>query len=507
MTAPTSPQAPSASAHPAAAMPEPELVLDWRAYDAYGEGDAYAAIPSHGAGFGKAAAVCIGSRTCQRTDAKGVMCPSFRATQDDTHSTRHRAATLRAAMNGELGPNPFSHPDLDAAMDLCVACKGCKRECPNGVDMALLRTEVLAQRWRSQPMPRRERLIASLPTWLPRLRRARALLALRRPGNWLARWMERQFGIAAARSLPEPAPQAFLDGWRPAPKPAASGAAAAASGSTTSNATGISSTGTTHKPREVLLLVDTFSNQLDPATPQAAVQLLQALGCTVQVLMPPVGEAPLCCGRSALSVGDVAQARRHAQRLLAALQPWLARGVPVLGLEPSCLLMLRDEYQSLHLGEPAAQAGKQAWLLEEYLAREFKPAELPAFVATPRQVLVHGHCHQKAFGAMKAMRKVLGWVPQLQVEFIESSCCGMAGAFGYEAEHHAVSMQMAEAALLPAVRAASPDAWLVANGTSCRHQIQDGAQRPARHFVHVLAAALPPAHHSASAATPASASA
>lgn len=459
----TTPAAPPTSAP----MPEPELVLDWRPYDAYGQGDAYAAVPTHGAGFGKAAAVCIGSRTCQRSDAKGVMCPSFRVTQDTTHSTRHRAATLRAAMNGELGPQPFTHPDVDAAMDLCLACKGCKRECPNGVDMALLRTEVLAQRWCVQPMPARERLIARLPHWLPRLRRLRGLLAWRQPGNWLARWMERRLGLAAARSLPTPAPRAFLDDW--APPPACDPA----------------------PRREVVLLADTFSNHLDPDTAHAAVRLLRALGCTVHVLTPPPGERALCCGRSALSVGDVDAARAEAQRLLTALAPWQARGVPVLGLEPSCLLMLRDEYQALHLGEPAARAAKQAWLLEEYLAREFKPADLPAFQALNREVLVHGHCHQKAFGAMKALRKVLGWVPQLRVSFIESSCCGMAGAFGYEAEHHALSMQMAEAALLPAVRAAAPDAWLVANGTSCRHQIADGAQREARHFVHVLCAALP----------------
>ncbi len=455
-----------------APLTEPALVLDWSGYDAYGAGDAYAALPSHGAGFGKAAAVCIGSRTCQRATGQGVMCPSFRATGDTTHSTQHRAATLRAAMNGELGPQPFSHPDVDAAMDLCLACKGCKRECPNGVDMALLRTEVLAQRWKTQAMPRRDQLVASLPRWLPRLRAVRPLLALRRPGGWLAQLMERHFGVAAARSLPVPAARAFFDDWASA----AITPAAAPSGRTA--------------PREVVLLVDTFSNHLDPATAHAAVAVLRALGCTVQVVTPPAGERALCCGRSALSVGDVVSARTEAQRLLTALAPWLERGLPVLGLEPSCLLMLRDEYQTMHLGALAARAGQQAWLLEEYVAREFKPADLPALQAVPRQALVHGHCHQKAFGAMKAMRKVLGWVPQLQVEFIESSCCGMAGAFGYEAEHHALSMQMAEADLLPAVRAASADTWLIANGTSCRHQIHDGAARQAQHFVHILHAAL-----------------
>lgn len=452
-------------------MQEPSLQLDWTAYDAYGAGDAYAHLPAHGAGFGKAAAVCIGRRTCQRADAKGVMCPSFRATQDSTHSTQHRAAMLRAALDGEQGERPFEDPRLHEALDLCVACKGCKRECPNGVDMALLRTEALAQRWARTPRPLRERLIAGLPRWLPRLRRWRALLnpllTLRERWPWLARQVQARLGLAAGRSLPRPAAQAFLDGAPTGPVGAG--------------------------PREVVLLVDTFHNQLDPTTAQAALEVLQAIGCRVHVLHPPAGEEPLCCGRSALAVGDVATARAAATRLQRALAPYVERGLPIIGLEPSCLLTLRDEHLALGLGEAAARTARQAWLLEEYLAREFKPGELPweALPEPSPPVLVHGHCHQKAFGAMKALRKVLGGVPGLQVQFIDSSCCGMAGAFGYEAEHHAISMTMAEAELLPAARAATADTWLLANGTSCRHQILDGAGRQARHLAQLLRAALP----------------
>lgn len=460
-------------------MKEPALALDWSAYDSYGQGDAYAALPAHGGGFGKAAAACIGSRTCQRVDGKAVMCPSFRVTGDDTHSTRHRAATLKAAMNGELGEQPFTHPALAEALDLCVSCKGCKRDCPNGVDMAALRTEALAQRWQQQPMPLRERLFATLPRWLPWLRWVRPLLALRQRVPLLARWGERWLGIAAARSLPQPAARSFLDrttSAAPTP-PAASPAAAADAASAPA-------------PREVVLLVDTFSNHLDPDTAQAAVEVLQAAGCQVHLLRPPAGDRALCCGRSALSLGDVPRARAEALRLLAALAPFVERGLPVVGLEPSCLLMLRDEYLALGLGELATRAAGQAWLLEEFLAREIKPEQL-ALRALDRPVWVHGHCHQKAFGAMKAMRKVLGWLPGVPVEFIESSCCGMAGSFGFEAEHHAISLRMAEAALLPAVRSAPANAWLVANGSSCRHQIHDGAQRRAQHLVHVLRAALP----------------
>jgi len=457
-------------------MKEPTLALDWSAYDAYGAGDAYAQLPATGGGFGKAAAVCIGSRTCQRADAKSVMCPSYRATQDTTHSTQHRAATLKAALDGQLGERPFEHPQLAEAMDLCVACKGCKRDCPNGVDMALLRTEALAQRWQATGMPWRERLFATLPRWLPWLRWLKPLVALRERLPLVARLGERWLGVAAARTLPVPAPRAFLD--RPAVRQ-----------NDTPTDTRVDEAAPAR--REVVLLVDTFSNHLDPATAEAAVAVLQAAGCQVHLLRPPQGERALCCGRSALSVGDVPRARDEALRLLAALAPFVARGLPVVGLEPSCLLMLRDEFLAMGLGEAALAASRNAWLLEEFLAREVDGGRLRMPLRRlEAQVLVHGHCHQKAFGAMKAMRKVLGWVPGLTVDVIDASCCGMAGSFGYEAEHHAMSLRMAEAALLPAVRQAAPETLLVANGTSCRHQIRDGAQREAQHFVHVLRAAL-----------------
>ncbi len=437
---------------------DPPLVLDWSAYDQYGLGDAYAQLPASGGGWGKAAAVCIGSRQCQRS-AAGVMCPSFRVTGDDTHSTRHRAASLKAALNGELD---LVGPELAQAMELCVACKGCKRECPNGVDLALLRAEYLAQRWRCERPPLRERLFARLPVLLPWLRPLRLLHRL--PG--VARLAQRWLGVAARRPLPRIAGRSFLD--------TAHHDAGKVDG------------------REVLLLVDTFSNHLDPDIAAAAVTVLTAAGYRVHLARPPAGEAPLCCGRTAFSGGFVDAARREAQRTLAALTPYVARGVPVLGLEPSCLLMLRDEYLTLGLGEAALTLSKSAWLLEEFLAREADAKRLALPLGPqPGPVLVHGHCHQKAFGAMKAMRKVMALVPEAEVSFIESSCCGMAGSFGYEAEHYDTSLAMAELALLPALRAA-PEAQLVANGTSCRQQIRDGAGREGRHLAQWLRDALAP---------------
>jgi hypothetical protein len=242
---------------------------------------------------------------------------------------------------------------------------------------------------------------------------------------------------------------------------------------------------------EVVLLVDTFSNHLDPQIAHAALEVLQAAGYTVHVAQPAAGERPLCCGRTFLSNGFIDEARTEATRLLNALAPFAKRGLPVIGLEPSCLLMLRDEYHAMGLGERVATIAKSALLLEEFLAREHSAKRLELRLKPmAEKILVHGHCHQKAFGAMEAMRKVLGLVPELQVEFIESSCCGMAGSFGMEAEHYEVSMQMGELALFPQVRAAEADTLLIANGTSCRHQIRDGAGREAQHLAQVLRLAL-----------------
>jgi len=440
--------------------------LDWSAYDSYGDGDAYAALPATGGAFGKAAAVCIGNRQCQRSE-KGVMCPSFRATGDEAHSTRHRAATLKAALNGEYGDKPFVGPELEAAMDLCVGCKGCKRECPNGVDMALLRVETMAQRWLAQGgVPLRERILANLPQLAPWMAALNGLMRLREKLPFVAQLAEKLFGIAAQRSLPKSAAWSFL-------------------GTAPHEAVGDT------EGREVVLLVDTFSNHFDPETAQAALDVLVAGGYRVHIARPPAGQR-LCCGRTYLSQGLVAEARAEALRMVETLWPYVEQGMPVIGLEPSCLLMLRDEYYALGLGDNTAAVAKAALLLEEFLAREHdaKRLKLDFQAMGGAQAVIHGHCHQKAFGALKPMRKVLGLIPELKVEFIESSCCGMAGSFGLEAEHYAMSMKMGELSLLPAVRAAAPEAWVVANGSSCRHQIRDGADRDSVHFARLLKSAL-----------------
>jgi Fe-S oxidoreductase len=219
------------------------------------------------------------------------------------------------------------------------------------------------------------------------------------------------------------------------------------------------------------------------------VRVLEAANYRVHVAQPETGERPLCCGRTFLSVGLVEQARREARRVVDALKPWLDHGVPVVGLEPSCLYTLRDEYTVLL---PEAQAlAASAVLFEEFIAAEHAAGRFEAqFNALPGEALLHGHCHQKAFGAMPAVEHVLELVPELKVSTLESSCCGMAGSFGHEAEHYEASMKMGELALLPAVRAAGAGTRLVADGTSCRQQIADGAGRRALHVARVLAEAL-----------------
>jgi Fe-S oxidoreductase len=293
---------------------------------------------------------------------------------------------------------------------------------------------------------------------------------LRNRHAWLARLGERRLGIAAGRRLPEPAPAPYA-------------APATASG-------------TADAGRDLILFVDTYARHFAPEIAAAAHAVLTAAGYRVQVLAPAPDDAEpgreLCCGRTYLSLGQVDAARREAARMLAALRPALAVGTPVVGLEPSCILSLRDEHLKLGLGEEARALAKQVWLFEEFVAREvdrkrfmleFKPVQ-------PRRVLVHGHCHQKAVGAMKSLRKVLRLVPGLDFEFIEASCCGMVGSFGLDAEHQDISLRMAEADLLPAIRAAGTDTELVANGFSCRHQIEEGSGRRARHVALLLQEAL-----------------
>jgi Fe-S oxidoreductase len=251
-----------------------------------------------------------------------------------------------------------------------------------------------------------------------------------------------------------------------------------------------------NEQKEVVLFADTFNRYFERENLDAARAVLTAGGYRVHLAKPAdYSSRPLCCGRTFLSVGKVDEARKEAERVLAALAPFVARGVPVVGLEPSCLLSFRDEVPAMVKGEGARQVSQQisglAFTFEEFLAREAKEGRLNLpLKKTASRALVHGHCHQKAFDVFTPVEQVLKLIPDLKVEPIESSCCGMAGSFGYAADTIDVSLQMGELSLLPAVRKADADTLIVADGTSCRHQIHDGAGREVLHVARVLAMAL-----------------
>ena len=428
----------------------PGSALDWSEWELAPE--------DRGAGFAKALEMCNNNGHCRKFDA-GTMCPSFRVTGDERHVTRGRANTLRLALSGQLGADTFTSTAVKDALDLCVSCKACKRECPTGVDMARMKIEFLAQYRKRHAPTLRERLFAYLPHYAPLAARLAPLANLlgAMPGR------ARIAGITHRRPLPKWRQDRFVDRVR-----------------------------TLSGRREVVLLADTFSRYFEPENARAAIRVLQAGGYRVHVAAPArEGERPLCCGRTFLAAGLLGRARFEARRMIAALGPYVERGAPVLGLEPSCLYTLKDEYHALLPGPQTLALGRQALLFEEFLAREADAGWL-ALKLKPlaAEALLHGHCHQKAFGAMPAIERTLRLIPQLRLTAIESSCCGMAGAFGYEAEHYEVSMKMAEASLLPAVRGAPAQALIVADGTSCRHQIAHGCGRDALHVARVLERAL-----------------
>jgi len=441
--------------------------MDDRVNFRYGPG--YAPLPlatqldwSEWGGFTAAVEMCNNNGAC-RKDQGGAMCPSYRVTADEHDVTRGRANALRLALTGQLGPGALTSAGLDDALDLCVSCKACRRECPTGVDMAKMKIEVLAARRAAHGASLRDRVVAALPHLAhragPLRRAANARDAL--PG--LARLTEAISGFTARRALPRWAARPFAE---PAPPSDAHGG-------------------------EVVLFVDTFNRYFAPEVPAAAVAVLRGAGYRVHFATARGERRPLCCGRTFLTKGAVDEARAEAQRTIAALLPYAERGVPIVGLEPSCLLTLRDEFLSLEPTPSARLVAGQALLFEEFVARELDAGRwAPPLRTIARKALVHGHCHQKAFGAMPAVMRTLAAIPGLEATAIDSSCCGMAGTFGYEREHYETSMRMAELTLLPAVRAADDDTAIVADGFSCQHQIEHGAGRRARHVVELYLESL-----------------
>ena len=424
---------------------------------------------SDGGGFAAAAEMCNNNGACRARDA-GVMCPSYRATGDEQHLTRGRANTLRLGLSGQLGPEALVSEEMRETMGLCISCKGCKRECPTGVDMARMKIEFLHHYRKHHGLTPRDRLIAYLPRYAPYAARVAPLINLRNTVPLLARLGERLLGLSSARKLPHWSGRPYrcdATGPHPNPRPPAGEGREGA--------------------REVMLWVDTFNRYFEPENARAAERVLRRAG--YRFLCPdPASGRPLCCGRSFLAAGLVEEARSEAQRMLDALAAYVHAGTPIIGLEPSCLLTLRDEFPAILPGGATKALAERAQLIEEFIESERAAGRFRLALAPmeSRTVLLHGHCHQKAFGTVGAAVNVLQLIPGLTVETFDATCCGMAGSFGYEAEHHEVSLKIGELGALPKMRAAPPDALLAANGTSCRHQIADATGREARHIVRIL---------------------
>jgi FAD/FMN-containing dehydrogenase/Fe-S oxidoreductase len=454
-----------------------ETQLDWSEWDVQNDPvtERISAAGTGGdntGGFAKAVEMCNNNGHCRKFDV-GTMCPSYRVTLDEQHLTRGRANTLRLAVSGQLGKGALTSDAVRDAMDLCVSCKGCRRECPTGVDMARMKVEFLAHYKAAHGHTLRDRLIAHLPDYAAIASRFAWLLNSRDrlPGAaWLS---EKLTGITADRPLPRWRANTFFSSERVAP--ASTSLFATAQQTLAAHA---------NHGRAAVLFVDTFNGTFEPEVVYAAARVLTSAGYVLHPLRRHKGH--YCCGRTFLSAGMVQQAKKRVAELVNALLPFARAAVPIVGLEPSCLLGLRDEALVMRLCEPATLVSRHALLFEEFIARELRAGRFAlALNPAPAPILVHGHCHQKAFGAADSILEALALIPEGRPRSIDSSCCGMAGAFGYEAEHYAMSLRMAEAALLPAVRAES-SAIVVADGTSCRRQIFDGARREAVHAAVLL---------------------
>ena len=407
--------------------------------------------------------MCNGQGLC-RSLGSGVMCPSYRVTRDEMHSTRGRANALRAAMTGELGPEGMTSRELHEALDLCLECKACKRECSSLVDMARLKSEFLSNYQAQHGVPLRSRIFAHIAS-LNRLASRTPVLSNRAFGNPLIRsLLDSLLGIDRRRTLPEITQLTFQGWYKSHPKPS-------------SSPNGL-----------VILWDDTYLSYNKPAIGIAAVRVLEAAGYEIQLV-----EDRLCCGRPMISKGLLREARQNAAHNIARLAPLAAQGIPIVGLEPSCIATFRDEYPALLPGEAARQVAENSFFIEEFLTRAVRKGKMPLTLVSSgetRRVLVHGHCYQKALATTSPLLEMLRLVPGAIVEEIPSGCCGMAGAFGYEKEHYQLSMSCGEEKLFPAIRAASDETVIAAAGVSCRQQIWDGTGRRAIHPIQVLAEAL-----------------
>ena len=406
-------------------------------------------------GYAGAVEMCNGMGECRKSD--GVMCPSFQATREEEHSTRGRANLLRATLSGALPHDTMISKRLHDALDLCLECKGCKAECPSNVDMAKLKYEFLERYNAANGTPLRARIFSEI-SLINRLGSALAPFS-----NWLANFPgvrslnHRFLGIHKNRALP-PFASPGLGQWFKNHRPLSSGSRG-----------------------EVILFNDTFMTYNYPSVGIAAVELLELAGYRVRLANVR------CCGRPMISKGMLKRARGNARYNVDRLFEAASKGTPIIGCEPSCLLAFRDEYPDLLQDEKSKVVAENSFMIDEFLAKISEEGALDlAFSGQPRKVLFHGHCHQKALVGVEAAKTALSLAPGHQVEVVDSGCCGMAGAFGYEKEHYDLSMQIGGMKLFPAIEAKGQEWDVAVMGVSCRQQVEHGTGRRARHLVEVL---------------------
>ena len=407
---------------------------------------------------------CNGSGDCRKTPISGgTMCPSFMATRNEKETTRARANILREFLTRSPQENRFAHEEVKEVMDLCLACKGCKAECPSNVDVAKLKMEFLYQYQKEKGLPVRSWLIGHFADISSLASKIPFLYNLVMGTTWMRRLANRVVGFHPDRTMPLLANQT-LWAWLKGRK-------------------------TISSENSVYVFVDEFTNFNDAEVGRKAVLLLERLGYAVKTIAHPIS------GRAYLSKGMLDEAKVLAQKNVDLWAELISSDVPLLGIEPSAILTFRDEYPDL-VSEESVEKAKQlagnVFLLEEFIAREMeKKRILPsAFTQEKKLLKLHGHCQQKAMSSLVAAKKALSLPLNFEVQLIPSGCCGMAGSFGYEQEHYDLSMQIGELVLFPTVRAQGMDVEIVASGTSCRHQIHDGTQRHARHTAEVLFDAL-----------------
>lgn len=411
---------------------------------------------------------CSGSGDCRKTHVSGgTMCPSYMATRQEKDTTRARANILRQFLTNDTGDNPFNHKEIKEVMDLCLSCKACKSECPSSVDVAKMKAEFLQHYYDANGIPFRTRVIANftksqaLGSIVPSI--YNALIA----NNFTSKIIKKIVGFAPDRSLPKVG-KTTLRSWKKQRDKKQQSKAA---------------------NRRVYLFCDEFTNYNDVEIGITAIQLLEKLG--YEVVLPYHMES----GRTYLSKGLIRDAKVLANKNVSLLADLVNIDAPLLGVEPSALLTFRDEYPELvdaHLVQKAKHIAQNAFLIEEFLLQEFEAGKISIsqFTSEYQLIKLHGHCYQKSLNALTPTEKILGMPTNYKVEMIPSGCCGMAGSFGYEAEHYEVSMQVGELVLLPEVRNAAASTIIAAAGTSCRHQIKDGTARLAKHPVEILWEAL-----------------